>query len=72
MIPAWEKHYSNIGDNFVPEIYIQTADGTLMLAPWVGTYRDLMLEKYGSFDLVEPRVKFNLFMLIKAALDKNR
>lgn len=66
---AWQKHYGVVPDDFAPPYMIlDEQSGEMKLAEWVGTYRDLMLEKYTSMERVEPRVKFNLFMLFYANL----
>jgi hypothetical protein len=65
---AWQQHYgADLPDDFVPP-FMDEQNGEMKLAEWVGTYRDLMLEKYTLMGKVEPRVKFNLFMLFYANL----
>lgn len=59
---AWKKHYGNISDDFIPPIFEEDSGG-LKAAGWVEVYRDMMLEKYKSLEIVEPKIKFNLLML---------
>ena len=61
---AWIEHYGELSEDFVPPLFEQDADG-LRPAPWIGTYRDIMLEKYQSMEIVEPRVKFNLMFVVR-------
>ncbi len=67
---AWQQHYgADLPDDFAPPYMIlDKPSGEMKLADWVATYRDLMLEKYTLMEIVEPRVKFNLFMLFYANL----
>lgn len=62
MHSAMVKFYGDISEDFHPPLYEKDEHG-LKLAGWIGVYRDLMLEKYKSLDLVEPRVKFNLMLM---------
>lgn len=57
---AWEAHYGELSEDFVPPFYYQTDDGTLQLVEWPQTFRNLLLEKYGlsKLALVERRFKF--------------
>ena len=64
---AWQKHYGVVPEDFVPPVMDEQSE-EMKLAEWVGTYRDLMLKKYALMEIVEPRVKFNLFMLFHANL----
>ena len=62
MTPAWEEHYGLISDDFSPPLFVEDGEG-LIAAPWVETYRNLLLEKYKSMDLVEPRIEFILRLM---------
>ena len=71
MNDAWKEHFENVDENFSPPLLEQ--DGTGMkAAPWIGTYRDILFEKYKSMDLVEPRLKFNLMVLGDTLIDGGR
>ena len=61
MQSAWEQHYGELSIDFVPPLFEEGAE-ELKMAPWVGTFRDLMLEKYTDMAIVEPKIKFILSM----------
>lgn len=65
---ALETHYGHLQDDFHPPIYETTDDG-MKPADWVATYRDLMMEKYQSMEVVEPKIKLNLFILSTIKLE---
>lgn len=55
---AWETHYGPLSDDFVPPFfYRDTDDDSLKVVEWPGTFRELLLEKYGlaEFAMVELR-----------------
>lgn len=70
MLVAWEWHYGPLSEDFVPPMFEWHEDGLLTAAPWMATFRDAMLAKYGLFELVEPRVKFILCMLAAFVVDE--
>jgi hypothetical protein len=61
---VWQEHYGDLPEDFVPPFFEAAGDDGLKAADWVGTYRDLLLEKYGSLELVEPRLKFILNLMM--------
>ena len=61
MQSAWEQHYGELSADFVPPLFEEGAV-ELKMAPWVGTFRDLMLEKYTDMTTAEPKIKFILSM----------
>jgi len=64
------EHFGSVPDDFIPPIYIADEDGVpARLAPWVELYRDKLLNKYHALDLVEPRLKYNLYFLADTILD---
>jgi len=65
---ALEKHYGKMSDDFVPPIFKQDGEG-LKMCEWVGTLRDLMLEKYTDMAIVEPKLKFLITMLATSATE---
>lgn len=63
---VWQEHFGELSEDFVPPFFEDFGDG-LKAADWVRTYCDVLLEKYGSLELVEPRLKFLLkLMMIEA------
>ena len=58
---AVKKHYGEVSDDFIPPLF-EDAEG-VKLSEWVGTFRDLMQEKYTDTVIVEPKVKFILSLL---------
>lgn len=62
---AVEKHYGEVSEDFLPPLF-EDADG-VKLSEWVGTFRDLMQEKYTDPAIVEPKVKFILSLLSTAS-----
>lgn len=64
---AWQEHYGELSEDFVPPFFEETADG-LKAADWMATYRDMMLEKYGDWEFVAPRATHILqIMIVQAA-----
>jgi len=61
MQSAWEQHYGELSIDFVPPLFEEGA-AELKMAPWVGTFRDLMLEKYTDMAIAEPKIKCILSM----------
>ena len=70
LMPAWEKHYGKLPEDFTPPLFEQDAEGFKMAA-WVATYRDMLLDKYGTMEIVEPRVKFIFSFLTNSMLEKS-
>ncbi|POZ50697.1 hypothetical protein [Methylovulum psychrotolerans] len=68
---AWEAHYGELSEDFMPPFYYQNDDGTLQLVEWTQTFRDLLLEKYGSskLALVERRFKLIFQLLFTQAAE---
>lgn len=58
---AVEKHYGEVSDDFIPPLF-EDAEG-VKFSEWVGTFRELMQEKYTDTVIVEPKVKFILSLL---------
>lgn len=58
-IGALQKHYGNSWE-FSPPVFQDMTDEEIKQAPWVETYRDLLLKKYGSLEIVEPRLRYIL------------
>lgn len=67
---VWQQHYGDLPEDFVPPFFEAAGDDGLKAADWVGTYRDVLLEKYGSLELVEPRLKLLLSLMAQAATQK--
>jgi len=61
MQAAVEKHYGEVSDDFIPPLFEDAESG--QLSEWVGTFRDLMQEKYIDTAIVEAKVKFILSLL---------
>lgn len=60
---AWEIHYGVLQDDFSPPLFCEDEKGLKMEA-WGETFRDLMIKKYETMELVEPRFKFVLFHVL--------
>lgn len=58
-IGALQKHYGNSWE-FSPPVFQDMTDEEIKQAPWVETYRDLLLKKYGSLEIVEQRLRHTL------------
>jgi hypothetical protein len=59
---AWEMHFGELPDDFIPPLFCQDEEGLKMEA-WGETFRDLMLKKYETMELVEPRFRFLLALV---------
>lgn len=68
MNEAWERHYGEIPEDFIPPMFENT-EQDLRAAGWIETFSNLMLEKYKSSTLVEPKVKFILMNLNETIVD---
>ena len=66
---AWQEHYGELSEDFVPPFFEETADG-LKAADWMATYRDMMLEKYGDWAFVAPRATHILQVLVVQAMEQ--
>jgi hypothetical protein len=64
---AWTIHYGELTVNFRPPFICEDEEG-LKMAAWAGTFRDLLLKKYGTMELVEPRFRFVVFHLAQSLL----
>jgi hypothetical protein len=64
---AWEAHYGELPDDFMPPFFEESEEG-LKMAAWAETFRSLLLEKYIVIEVVEPRFKFIFFHIFSTAL----
>jgi hypothetical protein len=67
---AWKLHYGDqIPDDFVPPLFLRDDQG-FVGAEWMAVFRDLLVEKYGSLDAAEPRMRFVLGVVAETMVDE--
>jgi len=64
---AWAIHYGKLPVDFRPPLFCEDEEGLKMEA-WAETFRDLLLKKYGTMELVEPCFRFMVYHLIQSLL----
>lgn len=64
---AWAIHYGKLSVDFRPSLFCEDEEG-LKVEAWAETFRDLLLKKYGTMELVEPRFRFVIFHLAQSLL----
>ncbi len=67
LLHAWAIHYGELPDDFSPPLFCEDEEGIKMEA-WGETFRDLMIKKYETMELVEPRFKFVVFRVLQSLL----
>jgi hypothetical protein len=67
MREAWKEHFGDeVGEEFYAPLDPEEPHS------WVFTYKDLMIEKYGSIGQAAPRVKFMLTLLLNTPVYRAR
>ena len=68
---AWKRHYKvdELPDDFVPPFLHEDNEG-LKFDGWIGVFRDLMIEKYGSLDAADARIRYVVALMMTTGMER--